>query len=450
MKNICFLLSYSDLSDLKSILILCCCRLSVDISADGSTLAIGSEFSVLALKWNGTHYTQHLNSIPSDDEWTTISLSRDGNAMAVGRPLSGGGGGVTTVFKVRPPGCTGNKKLLRISFTTDDYPEENRWTLHIGNETIESQPYDGLLLMTFVKEICVPADVCVKFRVFDSVDYRIEDPGGYSVMLDGQEVANGVNFLFKEGADFSSGETKYITGNCDCPAGLSLLSIVAQNLFPPMVWALSHQNSTAAEEYVFIRKMDHEVEIFEECIPEGCWHLTNPLCHAGALATVYDNDYDNDYAKDDDYYGYLWEYNITYKGWTEAKSGIGDFCPEGYETISFGECLPGENIAVDYRTSSSTTLSPSSSSSPTSSCTGNTPDWVDGDGDGCDWYEENVVPGCEIYGEEYPAVDGSTAKENCCYCFLVANNPMPSPSITSSTSPTASKSQLVQSPPSTS
>jgi hypothetical protein len=44
---------------------ICCCRLSVDISADGSTLAIGSGLSVLALKWNGTHYKQYLNSIPS-------------------------------------------------------------------------------------------------------------------------------------------------------------------------------------------------------------------------------------------------------------------------------------------------------------------------------------------------------------------------------------------------
>ena len=72
--------------------------------------------------------------------------------MAIGRPLSGGGG-VTTVYKVRPPGCMGNKKLIRMSFTTDDYPYENRWTLHIGNEIIESQPFDGLQqLMTFVEE----------------------------------------------------------------------------------------------------------------------------------------------------------------------------------------------------------------------------------------------------------------------------------------------------------
>ena len=412
-------------------------------------MAIGSGLSVLALKWNGTHYKQSLNSIPSDNEVTTISLSRDGNALAVGNPYSGNNGRVTTVYKVRSR-CTGDSKLLRISFTTDYSPWENRWTLQIGNETIESQPFDELQeLTTFVEEICVPAEVCIKFRVFDSGGDGILDPGGYSVMLDGEEVANG-------GGDFEFFETKYITGDCNCPAGLSLLSIVAKNSYNtdiPMEWALSHQNSTSAEEYVFIRTMDHEVEIFEECIPNGCWHLSNPQCHEAHTA-FYDDDAH--------YYG-DWSYNVTYKGLSEAKGGEGNFCPEGKETISFGECLPGENVAVDRTASPTTSISPSSSSSPTyppttsispssssspTICTGNTPDWVDGFGDGCDWYEENDDPGCEECGEVCPAIDGSTAKENCCYCFL-SNNSMTSPSITSSAPPTASKSLLVQSPPST-
>jgi hypothetical protein len=356
-----------DVSDLKNILVFCRCRSSVDISADGSTLAIGfvSKLSVLALTWNGTHYTQYLNNIPSAYERTTVSLSRDGNALAVGNLYSennGEGGGVTTVYKVRPC-CTGNTKLLRISFTTDKNPYKNRWTLHIGNETIESQLYDEFPLTTFVEEKCVPADVCVKFRVFDFNGNGIYIPGGYSVMLDGEEVANGDNFQFKDDAFFSYGETKYITGNCDCPAGLSLLSIMAYSIdFENMEWALSYQISTLAEEYVFNRTMDHhEVEIFEECIPDGCWHLTNPQCHARAFATVYVYD-DDEYS----FYGFDWWYNITYKGWSEVKRGSGDFCPEGNETISFGECSPGENDAVDYRTIAPTTsISPTSSSSPT-------------------------------------------------------------------------------------
>ena len=324
---------------LKVFSFLSCCRLSVDISDDGSTLAIGSGISIWALKWNGTHYIQYFNSLPSGKS-SAISLSRDGNALAVGHPSSGNNGGITTVFKVRPPGCPGNKKLLRISFTTDSEPWQNRWTLHIGNETIQSQLYDELQqFMTFVEEICVPADVCVKFRVFDTAGNGLQAPGGYSVMLGGEEVANGDDFWFKQGGDFKFGETKYITGDCNCSTGLTLLYIVAKNFDYniPMEWALSYQNKTAAREYVFNRTMGNNIEIFEECIPEGCWHLSNPQCHTDCWT---------DLALDDD-----WWYNVTYNdGLPEIKGGEGrdQFCPEGDETISFGECLPGENSTVKY------------------------------------------------------------------------------------------------------
>jgi hypothetical protein len=108
------------------------------------------------------------------------------------------------------------------------------------------------------------------------------------------------------------------------------------NVYIPMEWALSHQNKTVEREYVFNRTMDHDIEIFEECIPDGCWHLSNPQCH-----NVYCW---GDLAYDD------WWYNVTYNGWSKAKDGEGRdyFCPEGDETISFGECLPGENSTVKY------------------------------------------------------------------------------------------------------
>ena len=54
---------------------------------------------------------------------------------------------------------------------------------------------------------------------------------------------------------------------------------------------------------------------------------------------------------------------------------------------------------------------------PTYPCTGNTPDWVDSYGDGCDWYENNDVPGCDSYGSDYDGGVG-VAKENCCYCTM--------------------------------
>jgi hypothetical protein len=44
----------------------------------------------------------------------------------------------------------------------------------------------------------------------------------------------------------------------------------------------------------------------------------------------------------------------------------------------------------------------------------NTPNWVDKDGDGCDWYEENDYPGCPSYGNT--GGNMGIANENCCHC----------------------------------
>jgi hypothetical protein len=48
-------------------------------------------------------------------------------------------------------------------------------------------------------------------------------------------------------------------------------------------------------------------------------------------------------------------------------------------------------------------------------CTGNTVGWVDEDGDGCDWYEANDLPGCPNEGHWYSG-DMGVANDNCCYC----------------------------------
>ena len=52
---------------------------------------------------------------------------------------------------------------------------------------------------------------------------------------------------------------------------------------------------------------------------------------------------------------------------------------------------------------------------PTSPCTGNTPDWVDVDGYGCEWWEVNDSPDCPLHGDEYEGTMG-VANDNCCYC----------------------------------
>ena len=47
-------------------------------------------------------------------------------------------------------------------------------------------------------------------------------------------------------------------------------------------------------------------------------------------------------------------------------------------------------------------------------CT-DTPNWVDGSGDGCDWYEASDTAGCPATGNEYEGIMG-VAADNCCHC----------------------------------
>lgn len=52
---------------------------------------------------------------------------------------------------------------------------------------------------------------------------------------------------------------------------------------------------------------------------------------------------------------------------------------------------------------------------PTSSCSGDTPDWKDVDNFTCAWYEANDALGCPRYGNAYEGSQG-VANENCCWC----------------------------------
>jgi hypothetical protein len=89
------------------------------------------------------------------------------------------------------------------------------------------------------------------------------------------------------------------------------------------------------------------------------------------------------------------------------------------------------------------TLSPTKSFNPTTTsspslCTGNTPNWTDGFGDGCDWYEEYYLPGCPGVDDDY-CRNGTmgSARDNCCYCSLEPT-PTVSPNPTYGRPPTVS------------
>ena len=279
-------------------------------------------------KWNGTHYTALFNGSPAG-ETSSVSLSRDGNALAVGLPHSGSG--TTTVYKFQSSStCEDGLQLLRISLTTDGNPTETSWTLKVGfNETIESQSYEAPFT-TFVEEFCVPVNECIKFAIYDRGRNGLNQPGVYSLMLDGEEVARGGNFDIFELHHF---------GDCNCPTGESLLSVVANTNRYPMNWTLTSQSQDSLLGGSLFEALQdgwsstsYFAAFIEECIPDDCYYLnTFPatsfdwdccICSVG---------------------GEEWSLNVTFKG-TSTVLGEPGFCPN---TIGIGECSSSQPIECD-------------------------------------------------------------------------------------------------------
>ena len=135
----------------------------------------------------------------------------------------------------------------------------------------QSQPHDELTVMTFTEERCFLANACVKLGFsFAFVGDDMDPSLGCSSVLGVMEDANG--------GDFGFSEINHI-GDCDCPAGRSLLSIVAGELRHSGLYdemqTITYQNRTSVRDNVLNGTIHNNVEIFEECIPESCWHLTN-------------------------------------------------------------------------------------------------------------------------------------------------------------------------------
>jgi hypothetical protein len=121
-------------------------------------------------KWNGTRYNA-LFGVPGGPA-TSVSLSSDGKAVAVGLPFDASRGGSTRVYSFHPSSpCEDPSEdtPLRISFTTDGRPEETSWELRVDSQVKRrSGSLAGFMYTTFVEEMCVPATSCVELIVYDS------------------------------------------------------------------------------------------------------------------------------------------------------------------------------------------------------------------------------------------------------------------------------------------
>ena len=115
---------------------------------------------------------------------------------------------------------------------------------------------------------------------------------------------------------------------------------------------------------------------------------------------------------------YTWIREVTCR---RSVSPPADFDCDKLELSPTESPITNNNSWTYYPTYDWGTYPPTNSPSPKTSprpsaCTDNFPNWVNSYGNGCDWYEQNDLPGCEYYGTLFEGEMG-TAIDHCCYCF---------------------------------
>jgi hypothetical protein len=98
------------------------------------------------LKWNGTYYTTILNCLPAGETASAaVSLSRDGQALAVGFPFYGKNGETTIVYTF----TSYNKVDLVTTQSSPNYDFDSPFTSYV------------------FEELCVHSNASVRVRDFD-------------------------------------------------------------------------------------------------------------------------------------------------------------------------------------------------------------------------------------------------------------------------------------------
>jgi hypothetical protein len=267
---------------------------SVVLSSDGSIVAAGtnsdnSTSAIRAFKWNGADYEQLWNDIPSGVT-SALAIADDGSVVAVGLPLSKDValGGDVKVYGFLSD-CLSGTTRVRVSVTTDQTEQPNRWTLtgSSGDILLEGGPYTRGQEITFVHETCVNLDSdCLTFTMYyEGRGDGIRPPGGYSIVIGEEEV-----FKSAVGTEFFS---RHRFGNCDqlCTDDESHLRFAFHSTrsFSILQWAIHDLNGSILDKggpY-----LDFGVFVEDHCIPSSdcvalkvsngpaCQHFSGGLPH---------------------------------------------------------------------------------------------------------------------------------------------------------------------------
>jgi hypothetical protein len=159
--------------------------LSLALSGDGASIAIGSPGRVEVYDYNSSHQwhlvgnenQESLFVSLSDTQWVSVALSsKDGTYIAFGVPEARNAEGGTVTIGSTPRRfdlCNStSEELLQLSLTTDDEPLSLSWTLQNNDTGVISDKvevgYYRHARATFLHEMCVPIYSCSILTVYES------------------------------------------------------------------------------------------------------------------------------------------------------------------------------------------------------------------------------------------------------------------------------------------
>ena len=150
--------------------------------------------------------------------------------------------------------CGNNEVEIKVNITTDNWGSETSWVIkEIAGNIILEGGQDGVYENnTFYSDsICVAAEGCYYFEIFDTYGDGIIDPNGYELYVDDLLVANGSN-------DINS----YALEEAHCPVNCELIFTALNDL-------QAHINETTTLTASDLITIKGYFELFPECLVES-------------------------------------------------------------------------------------------------------------------------------------------------------------------------------------
>lgn len=217
-------------------------NLTLALSGNGNTVAIGYKDSAYVYDFNGTAWNfvgdEALNqyaTLGSSSSMTAVSLSGDGSTVALGMSSIGTGGQAAVLSTPRRQSiCNPGEETLTLSYTTDDEPSTLSWTV-FNNDSLIQEAQPGRYqykTATYVHEICVPRASCSIVTLYDQLvrdnedtwfdyDPQLKLPGRIDLDLDHEKKSiNG----------FTGAMRRVFMGNdcLTCPSGQKLFRVMVR------------------------------------------------------------------------------------------------------------------------------------------------------------------------------------------------------------------------------